>query len=163
MLLAAGSVAALAPMGRGLSSDTTTSCTAPSLAGQQVQVALADMGGTGGMMGGRLLLRVAPRTVAAGTVSFIAANHGVRIHELLVLALPDDQAAGSRPVSAEKTVDETGSLGEASRSCGAGHGDGITRGQAGWVTLTLRPGRYELLCNQPGHYVAGMFSELDVT
>jgi hypothetical protein len=31
-----------------------------------------------------------------------------------------------------------------------------------WVTLHLAPGRYELICNLPGHYAAGMFAELDV-
>ena len=30
------------------------------------------------------------------------------------------------------------------------------------MTLTLRAGRYELLCNEPGHYAAGMFTEFDV-
>ena len=30
------------------------------------------------------------------------------------------------------------------------------------MTLTLAPGRYELICNLPGHYAAGMFTELTV-
>ncbi len=29
--------------------------------------------------------------------------------------------------------------------------------------MTLQPGRYELVCNFPGHYTAGMYTELDVT
>lgn len=33
----------------------------------------------------------------------------------------------------------------------------------GWVTLHLPTGRYELLCNLPGHYTVGMYAELDVT
>ena len=41
--------------------------------------------------------------------------------------------------------------------------DGIAPGAAGWVTLHLDPGRYELICNLPGHYAAGMYAELDVT
>jgi uncharacterized cupredoxin-like copper-binding protein len=32
----------------------------------------------------------------------------------------------------------------------------------GWVTLALERGRYELVCNMPGHYAAGMHAELDV-
>lgn len=158
VLLAAGSVAALAAIGAGPTGGAAI-CAVPPLAGHRVQVVLADMGG---MMGARMTLSVAPQTIAAGTVSFIAANHGNRTHELLVLPLPDARTAGSRPVGADRTVAETGSLGEASRGCGAGHGDGIARGQAGWVTLTLQPGRYELLCNQPGHYAAGMYVEFDV-
>ena len=31
-----------------------------------------------------------------------------------------------------------------------------------WTTLTLNPGRYELLCNIAGHYGSGMYTELDV-
>ncbi len=41
-------------------------------------------------------------------------------------------------------------------------GDGIAPGAASWVTLHLDAGRYELICNLPGHYAAGMFTELDV-
>lgn len=161
LLLAAGSVVALAAA--GTTPAGTAACSPASLPGQQVQVLLADMGGAGSMMGGRMVLRAAPQTVHSGTVTFLAVNHGVRSHELVVLPLTSGASAGARPVGADNTVDETGSVGEASRGCGDGHGDGIQPGQAGWVTLTLQPGRYGLLCNQPRHYAAGMFAELDVT
>ena len=55
-----------------------------------------------------------------------------------------------------------GSVGEVSSSCGAGAGEGLTSGSTGWTTLTLPAGRYELVCNLPGHYAAGMYTELDV-
>lgn len=42
-------------------------------------------------------------------------------------------------------------------------GEGILPSGSGWVTLDLQPGRYELLCNLPGHYRAGMYTELTVT
>ena len=160
VLLAAGSVAGLATTRTGPLAPV--SCAVPTAAGQRVDVVLADMGG---MMGGRgrMMLRAVPGTVAAGTVTFVAANLGVRTHELVVLPLADGESAGSRPVGANGTVDEAGSLGEASRGCGAGPGDGIRPGQVGRVTLTLRPGRYELVCNEPGHYAAGMHAELDVS
>lgn len=80
-------------------------------------------------------------------------------HELAVLLLPPGQVLGSRTPGADGKVDESGSLGETSASCAAGAGDGISPGSASWVTLNLRAGRYELLCNLPGHYIA----ELDVT
>lgn len=48
-------------------------------------------------------------------------------------------------------------------SCGADAREGIAPGAVGWVTLTLGSGRYELVCNLPGHYAAGMSTELDVT
>lgn len=93
----------------------------------------------------------------------LAVNTGVRPHELVVLPLPAGQGIGQRPVGADRKIDETGSLGEASRTCGAGSGDGIAAGATGWTTLTLGPGRYELVCNLPGHYTSGMYTELDVT
>jgi uncharacterized cupredoxin-like copper-binding protein len=60
-------------------------------------------------------------------------------------------------------IDETGSLGEASRTGGEGAGEGIVPGASGWLTITLAPGQYELVCNLPGHYTAGMHTQLTVT
>ena len=111
---------------------------------------------------GRMMLHAAPSRVLAGLVSLVAVNSGSRTHELLVLPLSAGATVGARTVRTDGTVPELGSLGEASRTCGAGSGDGISAGSAGWVTLILAPGRYELLCNLPGHYAAGMYRELDV-
>lgn len=169
--LTAGSLAAVAATGVSVHSDghgmdrlAVTSCAAPaSLPGERVTVMLSDMRGRGRMMGGRrMMLRALPGTVAPGEVSLVAANRGTRTHELVVLPLADGAAVGSRLVASDNTVSEAGSLGEASNSCGSGAGHGIRAGRTGWVTLTLRPGRYELLCNLPGHYAAGMYAELDV-
>lgn len=112
---------------------------------------------------GWMMVHAVPQRVAAGTVSLVAVNHGGRIHELVVLPLAAGAAVGTRTIGADNTVDEAGNLGEASRSCGAGSGRGIAAGSAGWITMTLKPGRYELVCNRPGHYAAGMYTELDVT
>ncbi len=108
-------------------------------------------------------LLASPRTVPAGTVSLVAVNRGSRTHELLVVPLAAGVRAGQQPVDAVGSIAEDGSLGEASRTCGPSTGDGVAPRSAGWMTLTLRPGRYELLCNLPGHYAAGMFGELDVS
>jgi uncharacterized cupredoxin-like copper-binding protein len=167
-------------------------CTVPHLAGSVVDVTLIDMGGRGGMMQGRRpgpmmggpgtqggyapgtqggygpsghgMMRVlASRgTVPAGTVSLRVVNSGTRTHELVVLPLAAGQWPGDRPAGLGGRVSEAGSLGEASASCAPGAGKGIAPGTAGWVTLTLRPGRYELVCNLPGHYPQGMYAELDV-
>jgi uncharacterized cupredoxin-like copper-binding protein len=144
-------------------------CTAPGdLPGRRVNVMLADMGMTQ-MMGGvaplaaHMRLRAVPATVAAGTVTLVAMNMGWRTHELVVVPLAVGAAAGQRIPGPDGKVDETGSLGEASTSCGAGAGDGIRAGSVGWTTLTLAPGRYELLCNLRNHYADGMYQELVVT
>ncbi|HUY51895.1 MAG TPA: hypothetical protein VMV92_40380 [Streptosporangiaceae bacterium] len=77
------------------------------------------------------------------------------------LRLGPGEQAGQRVHGLDRTVDEKGSPGEASTSCGAGAGDGIRAGTVSWTTLTLAPGRYELICNLPNHH-SGMYQELRV-
>jgi uncharacterized cupredoxin-like copper-binding protein len=144
-------------------------CSAPtSLPGSTVYVMVGDMGMTR-MMGGvaplgqHMMLRAVPAQVPAGQVSFVVGNMGWRTHELVVLPLGAGQHAGERVPGADGKVDETGSLGEASASCSAGTGEGITAGSVGWTTVTLAPGRYELVCNLPNHYADGMHQEIDVS
>lgn len=121
------------------------------------------MGSSGGMPFGRMMtVMVSPAEVAAGTVSFRVWNAGTIVHELVIMPMPSG-GPGSRPVGSDGTVSEDGSLGEASRSCAAGTGEGIQPGAQGWVTVQLAPGSYELLCNLPGHYAMGMYAGLTVT
>ena len=163
-------------MGQGV----TTCSTSPPTAGTTVRVVLMDMGtraGRSGMMSGRtagsgrsamshrghgMMLAAVPHVVSAGQVSFVAVNRGSRLHELVVLPLGRHGSIGQRAVGADRAVDESSSLGEASRSCGADTGHGIRPGSTGWTTVTLTPGRYELVCNRPGHYAHGMYAELVV-
>jgi uncharacterized cupredoxin-like copper-binding protein len=105
---------------------------------------------------------VDPTVVDDGTVSFLAINGGRLTHELIVVPLAPGESAGEREIVAGSIVDETGLLGEASKACGEGEGDGVLPDTSSWVTLTLPPGRYELLCNLPGHYAAGMHAEITV-
>jgi uncharacterized cupredoxin-like copper-binding protein len=91
------------------------------------------------------------------------ANTGGLVHELVVLPLPAGQTVGSRAVGADGKVDETGSVAEASNICAAGAGDGINPGAISWASVNLKPGTYELICNLPGHYAAGMYTTLTVS
>ncbi|MCB0942215.1 MAG: hypothetical protein KDB72_18490 [Mycobacterium sp.] len=116
-----------------------------------------------GMGMGMMRLTINPTSVPAGQVSLRVANNGWLPHEVIVLPLGPGQNPGQRFIGSDWKVDEAGSLGEAARTCGAGEGDGIAPGTMGWTTLTLAPGRYELLCNIAGHYGSGMYTELDVT
>jgi uncharacterized cupredoxin-like copper-binding protein len=140
-------------------------CDAPALPGQTADVVLSDMRGmsSGGMMSGGRMMSIAARrsVVGAGTMSFRVWNAGMMDHELVVMRLPEG-GVGTRSVGADGRVSEEGSLGEASRSCGEGAGEGIAPGAVSWVSLNLAGGRYELICNLPGHYAMGMFTELDV-
>ncbi len=174
----------MGPGGNGYP-GTSSSCSAPDLPGTVVDVTLTDMGGMMGPRGnggygpaqgrlewpnlgimgrpGMMRIAVAPASVPAGEVSFRVLNSGWLPHELVVLPLSENQQPGQRTVGSDGKVDEAGSLGEASRSCGPGEGDGIASGSTGWTTMTLPAGRYELVCNIAGHYGAGMYAELDVT
>lgn len=144
-------------------------CDVPAnLPGRTVTTMLADrgmsqmMGGTA-PLGARMRLRAVPNTVAAGTVTLVATNMGWRTHELVILPLAAGESAGQRVPGSDGKIDETGSLGEASTSCGAGAGEGIKAGKASWITVRLTPGHYELVCNLTNHYANGMHQELVVT
>lgn len=153
--------------GNGLLSPQN--CAAPRLPGSVVNVSLTNMGGplmgqhNGMMSGGAMRLTADRVTVPGGKVSFLVTNEGTISHEMVVLPLPDDQVVGTRPIGGDGKVNEAGSVGEASNTCAAGAGQGILPGTSSWVTLTLTPGRYELLCNLPGHYAAGMYAQLTVS
>ena len=162
------------PGGVGLLSGSSPA--APSLPGTVVNVSLTDMGGSmmgqrGGMMGqgggmmsgGSMRLSADHATVPHGTVSFLATNGGSINHEMVILPLPAAQSLGARPTGADAKADEAGSLGEASNTNGKGAGQGVVPGASSWITVTLAPGQYELVCNLPNHYTAGMYTQLTVT
>ena len=155
------------PFRTGFSAES--SCTTPNLSGTVVNVVLTNMGGPmmgqgiGMMTGGAMRLRTDHATVARGAISFLVTNFGSISHEMVILPLPESQIVGTRPIGGDGQIDEVGSLSEASNSCGEGSGEGIVRGASSWVTVTLAPGRYELVCNLPGHYAAGMYSQLTVS
>ena len=162
------------------------SCATPTLSGAVVDVTLTDMGammgpgwngpnqpaappnGYGWQNGypgpgmGMMRIFANPATVPAGPVSLRARNTGMMIHEVMVLPLGTGRSPGQLAIGANGQVDESASLAEAARSCGPDDGDGILPATTGWTTVTLTPGRYELLCNIAGHYAAGMYTELDV-
>lgn len=147
--------------GPGVFRSTCTPTVDPS--GSTVAVMLGDGGMVRRMHGSGAMLRVVPASVEAGEVTLVARNMGRRTHELVVLPLAPGASVGERPQGVDGSVDETGSLGEASAPCAEGAGDGLPSGAVGWVTLDLPAGRYEVVCNLPHHYAAGMADELVVT
>lgn len=149
--------------------SSTLTCKIPnSLPGQFINVALGDMG-MSRMMGGlaprnvQMRLVAIPSKVTAGEVSIAVSNLGWRKHELVVLPLANGAVAGERIPNSQGKIDETGALGEASKNCGEGTGEGIESGAVSWVTLNLKPGRYEFVCNLTNHYADGMWQEIVVT
>jgi uncharacterized cupredoxin-like copper-binding protein len=92
---------------------------------------------------------VAPSVHAlpAGRVTFRARNVGMVPHELMVERYPIKLDRSGTPVEAAAMgmVEDMAPM----------HG-------AGRMTLRLRPGRYELFCNLPGHYAADQHTVLRV-
>ena len=173
VILAGSSLVAVGLLGGGLTrggpGSLVGACTVPKLSGTAVNVTLTNMGGPmmggggGPMFGGAMRLTADRATVRHGTVSFLVSNGGSVTHELVVLPLPESQIVGTQPIGGDGKIDEAGSMAEASKTCEEGAGQGILPGASGWVSVTLAPGRYELVCNLPGHYAAGMYSQITVT
>ncbi len=89
-------------------------------------------------------------TVAAGKVKFTVSNDGAVTHEYVVLETPTP--AAKLPVSGGR-ASEAGNIGET--------GD-MQPGQTKTLTLKLKPGHYAIICNLPGHYLGGMYTDLTV-
>jgi uncharacterized cupredoxin-like copper-binding protein len=96
-----------------------------------------------------------PATVPAGEVSFEVTNKSADlIHEMILIRL-SDPAKALPFLTDESRVDEeaAGHLGEVAE---------LDPGKSGALTMTLEPGTYMLLCNVPGHYMAGMWTTITV-
>lgn len=83
-------------------------------------------------------------SISSGRVTFVARNSGTVEHELVVI-----RADGRLPVRNFKAVEpeEASVLGEV---------EDVAPGTTKRVTLTLKPGKYLLICNIVGHYQLGM-------
>jgi uncharacterized cupredoxin-like copper-binding protein len=101
-------------------------------------------------------IAVDPDKVPAGKVTFRAVNQSKdQVHELIVVrtdpgqgSLPYDEKKGE---VVEKRIRHLGEIAD------------LKPGSSGKMTLNLKPGSYVLICNQPGHYKAGMTAALSVT
>lgn len=81
---------------------------------------------------------------------FTVKNTGKVAHEFVVLATKQPAAA----LGNGRRIKEVGSVGET--------GD-VKPSQSKTLTLTLRRGHYAVVCNIPGHYVAGMRKDISVS
>ncbi len=95
-------------------------------------------------------------SVPAGKVTFRAVNQSKDlVHELIVVRVDSPEA--SLPYDAkkqevrEKQIHHLGEVAD------------LKPGRSGALTLNLKPGHYLLICNQPGHYKAGMRADFTVT
>ena len=126
---------------------------ASAAAAQVVTITLQDSSGEPSAAG--MVLKSDTGTVKAGRVTFRATNLSKDlVHEMLVIPAPRDGKDLPFDAKADAVVEKRAhSLGEISE---------LKPGAKGSLTLRLRPGTYLLICNQPGHYKAGMSTTLVV-
>jgi uncharacterized cupredoxin-like copper-binding protein len=112
------------------------------------------IGMTGDKTPATMGVKISKQKVMAGDVTFEVRNASKdTIHEMVVFPYKDGEKI---PYSeAESRIDEhaAGDLGEVSE---------LDPGQAGALKLSLKPGKYMLVCNIPGHYMNGMWAILTV-
>ncbi|MEK7296157.1 MAG: plastocyanin/azurin family copper-binding protein [Actinomycetota bacterium] len=87
-------------------------------------------------------------TAKAGEVVFTVTNDGTIGHEFLVVKT--DMAPGEIPLDGDHFAEPTDGL-EVIDEIGE-----FAKGTTETLTVTLDPGNYQLVCNLPDHYSAGM-------
>jgi uncharacterized cupredoxin-like copper-binding protein len=100
-------------------------------------------------------IKASPPKAKAGEITFVVKNISKdTIHEM-ILARLEDPSKQEPYIANESRVDEdnAGDLGEVSE---------LDPGASGKLTVTLKPGKYLLYCNVPGHYMAGMWTTFTV-
>jgi uncharacterized cupredoxin-like copper-binding protein len=101
-------------------------------------------------------IKATPASAPAGIVSFKVTNTSEdTVHEMIVMYLADP-AQPLPYIDGDKRVDEdkAGDKGEVSE---------LDPGKSGTLTVALKPGKYLLICNVPGHFAAGMWTTFEVT
>jgi uncharacterized cupredoxin-like copper-binding protein len=119
-----------------------------------VQVKLEDASVNGSLEG--MLVKLDRNTVKAGRVTFRVMNESeALVHELIILQTDLDVSKLPYDPRKGKVIEtQLQSLGEVEE---------LKPGTSGKLTLNLKPGSYLLMCNQPGHWHAGMWSKFTVT
>ncbi len=119
-----------------------------------VNVLLEDASEGGNLSG--MKMTATPDSVKAGRVTIHATNKSqALVHEVIVVLppangapLPYDDKEGR---AIEKRIKDLGEVSD------------LPPGKSGSLTVRLVPGDYLLICNQPNHYKAGMWTKLTVT
>jgi uncharacterized cupredoxin-like copper-binding protein len=96
-----------------------------------------------------------PDGVRAGRVTIHASNLSQRlVHEVIVVREPANGAKLPYDENTGRVIEkQIKALGEVSD---------LPAGKSGSLIVRLEPGNYLLICNQPNHYLAGMWTKLTV-
>ena len=112
------------------------------------------IGGSGDRSMATMGFKLSADTVKAGEVNFELINTSKDTeHEMIVIPMSGDTPLPY--VEAENRIDEdaAGAIGEIEET---------EPGKTGNATFRLKAGKYLLVCNIPGHYMAGMWAFLTV-
>ncbi len=124
------------------------------LADGTVNVILQDATDGGDISG--MKMTATPDSVKAGRVTIRAENqsHGL-VHEVIVVRPPANGVDLPYNDKTSEVIEK--------RIADLGEVSDLSPGKSGSLRLSLKPGTYLLICNQPNHYKAGMFTRLTVT
>jgi uncharacterized cupredoxin-like copper-binding protein len=92
----------------------------------------------------------------AGSVTFHVTNDGPATHQFLVFKTND--APTALPTDSDGNADAT-----AKGLDSVGEIESINAGTSQDVTVDMKPGKYVVICNLPGHYKLGMSAGLTVS
>jgi uncharacterized cupredoxin-like copper-binding protein len=102
---------------------------------------------------GEYFIKLDRSSIPSGQVRFSVKNDGKIKHEFVVLRT--NIAPGKLPLNSD---------GEANEEIAESPGEipGIASGKSRSLDVVLKPGKYVLLCNLPGHYKAGQYTGTSV-
>jgi uncharacterized cupredoxin-like copper-binding protein len=103
-----------------------------------------------------MMIKTDRQSVKAGPVEFLVSNDSKSlVHEMIVVSVADPNTPLPYDKKDARVIEsKIKDLGEASD---------LPPGTKKTLTLTLKPGNYILMCNQPDHYKTGMRASLTVT
>lgn len=103
-----------------------------------------------------MMLKTDRQSVKAGPVTFMVSNDSKDlVHEMIVVSVADPNTRLPYDLKDDRVIEsKIKDLGEASD---------LPPGTKKTLSLTLKPGDYILMCNQPAHYKTGMKANLTVT
>jgi uncharacterized cupredoxin-like copper-binding protein len=102
-----------------------------------------------------MMIKTDVQNVKAGPVVFDVSNESkALVHEMIVVAVANPRA----PLP----YDEKDGRVNESKIAGLGEASDLQPGEKKTLRLTLKPGNYELICNQVDHYKTGMKASLVV-
>ena len=120
------------------------------------EIPMLGMGMDGDMVMAKMGVNANPNTVRRGTVTFKVTNLASQmIHEVIVARIPEG--------TEKLPYDETTQRADPDALLTFGSVKEIDPHKTASLTVDLKPGKYLLYCNLPGHYMAGMWTLFDVT